>query len=408
MTSLKNIFEQIKALEPVEGAFGCQDTLLEEDFEPEQIWGQIQFLNNAVFRYLKRAANPFVPPVADQQSELSQEGEEEEEVEEDEDELDPDEELSDNDFDDEELDVSDDAEEANYMFDDFFGSAPQEEEEEEQDGIPLEDQVADLFAEEENEQDVEFNDENKSQFEKTQDLIRKQIKELELESIKEKEWTLTGEVSSKQRPKNSLLEEYIDFQNVSKPVPIISQEYTKNLDDLIRERIEKEEFDDVVLKVNLEQKFKVKDVISDEKSKKSLAELYEDEYMNVSRTSKLTQELNNQHEEIKKMEKDLYHKLDSLTNFFYTPKLLNDEQKVLNVPAIMMEDVIPTNVADTMMKAPHEIMKPKNLKSNAELTKPEKNTLRRKRKQQRKDNPQKKSKLNDIEKLLKNPNVKIN
>ncbi len=63
--------------------------------------------------------------------------------------------------------------------------------------------------------------------------------------------------------------------------------------------------------------------ISDEKSKKSLAEIYEEDYVKQTTrdmTNEKDEALKKEHKEIENMFKDLCHKLDALSNFHYTPK----------------------------------------------------------------------------------------
>jgi len=49
--------------------------------------------------------------------------------------------------------------------------------------------------------------------------LKEQIAALEAENVAPKKWTLTGEVSARNRSKNSLLEEDLDFERVVKAVP---------------------------------------------------------------------------------------------------------------------------------------------------------------------------------------------
>jgi U3 small nucleolar RNA-associated protein MPP10 len=76
-----------------------------------------------------------------------------------------------------------------------------------------------------------------STHEKQQRALAKQIAELEAEAIGPKDWTLLGEATSRARPENSLLEEDLDFEQVSKVVPVITEEGVKSLEDLIKKRI---------------------------------------------------------------------------------------------------------------------------------------------------------------------------
>jgi U3 small nucleolar RNA-associated protein MPP10 len=46
-----------------------------------------------------------------------------------------------------------------------------------------------------------------------------------------------GEVKSRARPENSLLEESLDFEHVGKNVPVVTEETVKTLEDMIKARI---------------------------------------------------------------------------------------------------------------------------------------------------------------------------
>lgn len=76
-----------------------------------------------------------------------------------------------------------------------------------------------------------------STHEKTQQALRRQIAELEQQVIGPKDWTLMGEASAKSRPENSLLEEDLDFEQVGKVVPVVTEESVKTLEDMIKIRI---------------------------------------------------------------------------------------------------------------------------------------------------------------------------
>ena len=51
---------------------------------------------------------------------------------------------------------------------------------------------------------------------------------LEAEQLAEKPWQLTGEVSAKARPTNSLLEADMDYDQGSKAAPIITEEVCRH------------------------------------------------------------------------------------------------------------------------------------------------------------------------------------
>ncbi|KAF9896125.1 hypothetical protein BX616_008080, partial [Lobosporangium transversale] len=201
-------------------------------------------------------------------------------------------------------------------------------------------------------------------FEKQQRKLKAQIEALEQENVAAKDWTIKGEASSSDRPVNSLLEEDLDFETVAKPIPVITAETTQTLEDMIKERILAGNFDDVVRKAAPNQKAfnpSTRVEISDEKSKKSLAELYEDEYVRQTSTtgpvlSEREAALEKKHEEITQLWQQLCQKLDSLSNWHYTPKPPKAELTVVtNAPAISMEEAIPVSVADAALLAPEEV-----------------------------------------------------
>ncbi|KAG0224917.1 U3 small nucleolar ribonucleoprotein complex, subunit Mpp10 [Mortierella sp. GBAus27b] len=224
----------------------------------------------------------------------------------------------------------------------------------------LGDRVSNLFAMD----DEEREEENLSKFEKQQRKLQAQIEQLEQENVAAKDWTIKGEASSRDRPVNSLLEEDLEFETVAKPVPVITAETTQTLEDIIKERILSATWDDVVRKAAPNPKAfnpSSKVELSDEKSKKSLAELYEDEYARKTSTTGpvLTEkevQLEKKHEEITTLWQELCQKLDSLSNWHYTPKPLKAELTVVtNAPAISMEEAIPVSVADAALLAPEEV-----------------------------------------------------
>ena len=52
-----------------------------------------------------------------------------------------------------------------------------------------------------------------------------------------KDWTLLGEATARARPENSLLEEDLDFEQMGKVVPVVTEERITSLEDLIKQRI---------------------------------------------------------------------------------------------------------------------------------------------------------------------------
>lgn len=65
--------------------------------------------------------------------------------------------------------------------------------------------------------------------------------------------------------------------NPRQPAPVITPEVTASLEEIIKRRIKEESWDDPVRKVELDRPFKPQVVLDEEKSKKGLGEIYEEE-----------------------------------------------------------------------------------------------------------------------------------
>uniref|UniRef100_A0A671PJ50 U3 small nucleolar ribonucleoprotein protein MPP10 n=1 Tax=Sinocyclocheilus anshuiensis TaxID=1608454 RepID=A0A671PJ50_9TELE len=227
--------------------------------------------------------------------------------------------------------------------------------------------------------------ESKSSFEKRQEKMAKKIEELENAALSEKPWQLTGEVSAQTRPENSMLEEDIAFDQASRMAPAITEETTLQLEEIIKQRIKDQVWDDVVRKEKPKEEvfeYKKRLTLDHEKSKLSLAEVYEQEYIKQTQEKKEEEE-NPAHVEIQKLMDTLFLKLDALSNFHFTPKPHIPEVKVVsNLPSITMEEVAPVNASDATLLAPEEI-KEKN-KAGDILGDTEKTTTDKKRERRKK------------------------
>jgi U3 small nucleolar RNA-associated protein MPP10 len=198
------------------------------------------------------------------------------------------------------------------------------------------------------------------------DKLQQQIETLEQEMIAEKPWQMTGETKGTSRPVNSLLEANPEFEVASKRAPLITVEHTENLEDIIKRRILAEDWDDVVPRELPDVAWNAKrgelPEVSQEKSKLSLGELYEREYLkkavgfDVDATEKQTVE-EQAKSEMRALFANLCSKLDALSNYHFAPRPVAEEADVkpVSTPAIAMEEVLPLHVSEASAVAPEEV-----------------------------------------------------
>lgn len=89
---------------------------------------------------------------------------------------------------------------------------------------------------------------------------------------------MKGEAKCKDRAYNSLLEEYVDFDVASKLPPKITQETTNSIEELVRQRVLDEMFDDPVRRALPEGGNIKQEMLNFTKSGKGLGDVYSDEF----------------------------------------------------------------------------------------------------------------------------------
>ena len=209
----------------------------------------------------------------------------------------------------------------------------------------------------------------RSTHERRKAALAEEIRKLEAANVAKREWTLSGEARAADRPLNSLLEEDLDFERAGKPVPVITAEVSESIEDLIKRRILAHDFQDIVRR-RPEDLATGKDArrgrldfeLDDNKSKKGLAEEYEEEHLRRTDQNFVDvkdEKLKNEEKEIESLWKKVCSDLDSLSSWHFRPKQPAPQLDIrVDAPAIGMEDARPSaggEVAGASQLAPQEV-----------------------------------------------------
>lgn len=233
-----------------------------------------------------------------------------------------------------------------------------------------------------------------SSFEMHQRHLQKKTEKFEDELVGKKRWTFGGEVKARQRGTNTLLEEDLDFEMATKAAPIISAEVTKSLEDTIKRRIVDRVFDDPIRRLEKPVRGDYRDRAPDldqEKSKKSLSQIMEDEYVQQTQGGAATSQedkMPEQHKECLQLFKSICMRMDALANAHFTPLKVKEELDVVpfkDAAAIRLEEVTPATVSNATLLAPEELYKTTSkgdVRGESEWTTEEKRAQRRERKKQ--------------------------
>ena len=205
-----------------------------------------------------------------------------------------------------------------------------------------------------------------SRHERQSEKLQAETQRLEKEMIGAKPWQMVGEASATARPVNSLLDGAPEFQVASKIAPLITEEHTADLEEVIKRRILAEDWDEVIPRelpdVAWNKKRGELTEVSQEKAKLGLGELYEREYLkkavgyDVDAAEKQSEE-DKAKNEMKQLFANVCSKLDALSNYHFAPRPVADEAEVrpATTPAIAMEEVLPLHVSDARGAAPEEV-----------------------------------------------------
>ena len=212
----------------------------------------------------------------------------------------------------------------------------------------------------------------RSSHERYRARITDEIRRLEAASVAKKEWTLAGEARAADRPVNSLIEEDLEFERTGKPMPVVTNEVSEDIEALVKRRILAKEFDEVIRRrPGVMERAAApgkagRMELDDSRPQKGLAELYEADHLRATDPSYLDpreQKLNTEHAAITQLWKDISSQLDILSNWHYKPKAPQASINVVtDTPTVAMEDSRPAATdaagAVTGTLAPQEIYTP--------------------------------------------------
>ncbi|KAK7195498.1 U3 small nucleolar ribonucleoprotein MPP10 [Novymonas esmeraldas] len=177
------------------------------------------------------------------------------------------------------------------------------------------------------------------------------------------DWSMVGETAASKRPRDALLEvDDLEFEYGMKATPVITEAFTAKLEDRIKQRIQDENYDDVQRKTTFSTAAdiahpKYDAALDAQKSKMSLMDLYEKDYLEKQR---LADEAAGgpdapSAEPLTEIEKDelraiqmwqrLAQHLDALSNFHFTPKPV---QQDLDARVRAVENQAPAVVIETV------------------------------------------------------------
>ncbi|ESL07119.1 U3 small nucleolar ribonucleoprotein MPP10 [Trypanosoma rangeli SC58] len=280
-----------------------------------------------------------------------------------------------------------------------------------EDGVPLPPQQQLGDADDgDDEDDADLNDPSLTALQRERKRERRLVERLEQERLYSTQWAMSGEASGNSRPRDALLDEDLDFEHAMKAVPVITEAVTARLEDRIRRRILDASYDDVQRRTSPSTPADLvttrrNTTLDSEKSKLSLMDLYEKEYLERARAAEeASGDAAQTAEPLTEIEKDelraiqmwrrLAQHLDALSNFYYTPKPVQEDLAARvravdgQAPAITLETVGNFATTREAALAPQDLYRGADRKyadvGSNELVPRERRALRRAKKEQAK------------------------
>lgn len=285
-------------------------------------------------------------------------------------------------------------------YEDFFKGKNEEDVEDQEEANELDEEIENAVFEEVREGEL-ANQDGKTK-------IDEEIDRLEDKILGQKPWQLKGEVRGLQRPKNSLLEEDLDFKSGVKMIEnTVSKEFSEGLEKVIQQRVLDEAWDDVpeyIFSSKIQENFANEEQLNFQKSQKGLGEIYEDKFKKNILNLPVETEGDKTKVEIQELFKNLCFKLDQLSNLSFVPRPESLQQakiSVSNIASIKREEKIPIFMSEGMQKGTNELFDQKKgvFEEKAEMTKEEKKQKHRKVKRNlrnRNKEKRKKEKMNEL------------
>eukprot|EP00388_Colpodella_angusta_P007559 GDKJ01021290.1.p1 GENE.GDKJ01021290.1~~GDKJ01021290.1.p1 ORF type:complete len:685 (+),score=267.69 GDKJ01021290.1:150-2057(+) len=234
--------------------------------------------------------------------------------------------------------------------------------------------------------------------------LDQEMDELERSLVGDKHWTMIGEARSRDRPQNSLLEQFLELPAYKKADLVEDAQLPDNLggdleagtvdfgtkltqaiEQLVIRRIKDLNFDDVerkaAVKVTRPEDEVEEEVLEFSKSKKSLAELYEDDFKRdvlgdtETELDKATQKA---HEDISQLLAKLFFSMDAIANHRHLarPGKISAASKAIG-SSMVVEEAVPVTMSTSRQKTPEEMHAvSKHDKTRDEMDHDEKRALR--------------------------------